>query len=94
MLVNMQGENDSVHMRTITESVQFRVRREQNIQELGVRGLWEMEGDAMGGPFVSLALQQGHSIICVEGFVYAPEMKKRNLIRRLEATLYTLKINH
>ena len=91
MLVNLQGDNDSIHMRTIPESVEFRVRGSQDIQQLGVRGLWEMEGDAMGGPFVSLALQQGNSILCVEGFVYAPEMRKRNLIRRLEATLYTLK---
>ena len=94
MGINLRGENDSAHMRTIHESVEFRVRHSQNITELGMRGLWEMDGDAMGGPFVSLALQRGDSILCIEGFVYAPEMRKRNLIRRMEATLYTLKIDN
>jgi len=28
----------------------------------------------------------------VEAFVYAPEKKKRDLIRRLEASLYTLQL--
>jgi len=51
-----------------------------------------MEGDNMGGPFVSMARSMADSVLCIEGFVYAPEMNKRNLIRRLEAALYTLKI--
>ncbi|MCI6550201.1 MAG: DUF4837 family protein, partial [Prevotella sp.] len=29
-------------------------------------------------------------IVVAEAFVYAPEMKKRNLMRLLEASLYTL----
>ena len=53
-----------------------------------------MEGDAMGGPFISHTLDDSirHRVITVEGFVYAPEMKKRNLMRQLEAVLYTLKV--
>jgi hypothetical protein len=46
----------------------------------------------MGGPFVSLSMPQGDSTLVVEAFVYAPEMKKRSLVRRLEASLHTLKI--
>lgn len=91
MRLYITGETDSTFMKTISESVEFRVKSNDGITQLGARGLWEMEGVAMGGPFVSLALLQGDSILCVEGFVYAPEMKKRNLIRRLEASLYTVK---
>ena len=57
-----------------------------------LRGLWKMEGDKMGGPFVSHALldKTKQRVIVVEGFVYAPESKKANLIRRMEAALFTL----
>ncbi len=59
-----------------------------------LRGLWKMVGDKMGGPFVSHAFldQLGQRVIVTEGFVYAPEMEKRNLIRRIEAALYTAQL--
>lgn len=92
MRVNVKGEADSIYMTTVRESIMLRARDEKDVSRLGVRGLWEMHGDAMGGPFVCLALQSGDSVLCVEGFVYAPGKKKRNLVRRLEASLYTLRL--
>ena len=57
-----------------------------------VRGLWEMNSDAMGGPFVAYIPSPGsRSILVAEAFVFAPESKKRNIVRRLEAAIYTLK---
>ena len=55
--------------------------------------LWRMEGDKMGGPFVSHALldKKKGRVIVAESFVYAPESKKANLIRRMEAALFTLR---
>lgn len=58
-----------------------------------VRGLWEMEGDMMGGPFVSHVRldPSGRRVIVAETFVYAPNTdNKAKLIRRGEAALYTL----
>jgi hypothetical protein len=59
-----------------------------------MRGLWRMVGDAMGGPFVSVARldSANNRVIVAEGFVYAPETHKRNFIRKLEAALYTLRL--
>lgn len=59
-----------------------------------MRGLWKMVGDMMGGPFVSIARldEANNRVVVAEGFVYAPETSKRNYIRRLEATLYTLRL--
>lgn len=59
-----------------------------------IRGLWEMTTDMMGGPFVSQAFVNENTgrVIFVDVFVYAPEKKKRNLIRNLEATFYTISI--
>lgn len=57
-----------------------------------LRGLWHMEGDMMGGPFVSIARldEKNNRVVVAEGFVYAPETDKRSYIRRIEASLYTL----
>ena len=58
-----------------------------------VRGLWEMEGDMMGGPFVSYAYldEKNQRIVVVETFVYAPNTDKAKFIRRGEAVLHTLR---
>jgi len=58
------------------------------------RGLWYMENDMMGGPFVSHARvdRPNGRVVVVEAFVYAPEKKKRDMMRQLEAALYTLNL--
>ena len=80
---NMPGETDSMYM---------------VIPHLSERGLWEMKGDAMGGPYVmhrihrqtSQAAKQGYNLYII-AFVYAPEMKKKILIKQLEAAISTIK---
>lgn len=59
-----------------------------------LRGLWRMEGDMMGGPFVSHVRldEKNNRVVVAEGFVFAPETDKRNFIRRIEAALYTLRL--
>ena len=58
------------------------------------RGLWRMQGDRMGGPFVSHSRvdEVNGRVIVAEAFIYAPEELKRDLIRRMEAALYTLQL--
>ena len=48
----------------------------------------------MGGPFVShVRVDRANArVIVVEGFVYKPEKLKRDLMRKLNAALYTLKM--
>lgn len=59
-----------------------------------LRGLWEMTTDMMGGPFVSHAFVNTYTnmVVVAEVYVYAPEKEKRNLIRNMEAALYTIKL--
>lgn len=59
-----------------------------------LRGLWEVVGDNMGGPFVSHTQidELNNRVITVEAFVYEPGEKKRNLMRILESALYTVKM--
>jgi len=50
------------------------------------RGIWEMEGDFMGGPFVTYLIldQEAGQLIFVDTFVYAPGKAKRNLVQQLD----------
>ena len=56
-----------------------------------VRGLWEVENDYMGGPFVSHSFysQDGASVIVAEAFVYAPKYDKRQYLRQVESILFS-----
>ena len=59
------------------------------------RGLWKIiDGEAMGGPFVSLTRldQVNGRVVTAEVFLFAAGQKKRNAIRQLEAILYTLEM--
>lgn len=60
-----------------------------------VRGLWKVEHDFMGGPFVSLSVLDASKkrVITVEGNVYAPKNNKRNYIRQMEAIIYSLEFS-
>lgn len=59
-----------------------------------IRGMWEIEGDVMGGPYVSLTRvdEMNQRVVTVEVFVYAPEDDKRNILRHNEAALYSLQL--
>lgn len=94
MKANLPGPFDGSFMATDTiyiESNDIAVRGKY-AQE--VRGLWAMEGAVMGGPYVSHVRvdEENGRVVVVEGFVYSPNRKKGNLIRKMEATLYTLEI--
>lgn len=69
---------------TATASNQYAIR---------MQGMWRVEGEFMGGPFVSVSCldQKNQRIITAEAFIYAPNEYKRNAMRQLEAALYTIK---
>lgn len=61
-----------------------------------VKGLWTVENDFMGGPFVlNVVLDQENSrIIYMLGYVYAPEGKKRNKICQVESIMFSMQIDY
>lgn len=56
-----------------------------------MRGLWRVQGDFMGGPFVSYTKKDvsRKRMVCVEAFVFYPNNEVRDKIRFLEYCLYT-----
>lgn len=91
MQVNIKGETDAMFMKTVPGTVTTKRTTQRGRPTLVHRGLWEMQGDAMGGPFVSHTVKTPQGFLTIEGFVFAPSMKKRNKMKQLEAVLYTLK---
>jgi hypothetical protein len=71
------------------------LRREIKVNDLDVietRGLWHVKNDFMGGPFVTFTVidNEKNRVVNFDAFVYAPQFKKRDYLRQLEAVLYTL----
>ena len=94
MMRGIPGERTGMYMRTVPGSVRCGLAKEKGRTLMISRGLWEMRGDAMGGPFVAHSMVDSARgrVVVAEAFVYAPESRKRNLIRQSEAALYTLRI--
>ena len=94
MKLNLPGEKPGMYMKTDTLCTITKPIVVHNRYAMEMRGLWYMENDRMGGPFVSHSRvdTESNRVIVVEGFVYAPEKMKRGLIRRLEGSLYTLQL--
>jgi len=94
MKVNIPGYKEGVYMVTDTLLTTVCPISVQNSYTLEARGLWRMKGDFMGGPYVSHTRldEKNQRIITAEIFVYSPDKMKRNLLRQMEASLYTLKL--
>ncbi len=60
-----------------------------------LRGMWRVQGDLMGGPFVNITRldEKNQRIVTVEAFIYAPTRNKRNAIRQVEALLHTVEFS-
>ena len=59
-----------------------------------VRGLWNIRNYDMGGPFVSVSRvdEKYQRVVVAEAFVYYPNQPKRDILKKLEAALYTLRL--
>ena len=65
------------------------------MEAIETRGLWFVEGDYMGGPYISYTIKdpKNERLIVVEGFSYSPSSKKRDIVFELEAILKTVQLN-
>lgn len=94
MKVNIPGGPEGSYMTTQRDFVYVKDATVQGKYAQVARGLWRVQGDRMGGPFVSHSRvdEVNGRIIVAEAFIYAPESLKRDLMRRMEAALYTLQL--
>lgn len=94
MKVNIPGGPEGSYMATQRDYVYVKDATVHGKYAQVARGLWRVQGDRMGGPFVSHSRvdEVNGRVIVAEAFVYAPESLKRDLIRRMEAALYTVQL--
>jgi hypothetical protein len=59
-----------------------------------IRGLWSLEGDFMGGPFVNYTTVDtiNNQLIGITGFVFGPNLDKREYLRELEGIMRTFEL--
>jgi len=76
----------SEHFTPMIEYLKFRGR-----DIVQTRGMWEVENDFMGGPFVSHSFYSpdGKDIYVAEAWVYAPRYDKRQYLRQVESILHS-----
>jgi len=94
---NVPGPTDGSYMTT-----EKRIDQVHNITKHNgnyaseMRGLWKVANDFMGGPYIALSEldMANQRVICAFGFVYKPNKDKRNLLRQVEAMIYSLKLNN
>ncbi len=99
MMLNIPGPSEASYMGTeyTFEPPIFKSTMLENGEYAAeVRGLWTVIGDIMGGPFVSITCldKENNRVVTAEAFIYAPNQYKRNVLRQLESTLYTIKFNN
>lgn len=93
-LSNVPGPSEGSYVTT-----EMMLRPETTLQTINgvnwyqTRGLWRVENDFMGGPFINYVTKVGDEYIGMDMFVQAPgtKEKQRNYIRQLEALPLTVK---
>ena len=91
--IYIPGPVENTHMST--DLIYTPNTREINVggkQVYETRGLWEIEGQFMAGPFLNFQIKLGDDdFIMLDGFVYSPGSTKREYIFELEAIMRSLK---
>ncbi len=57
------------------------------------RGIWEMENDFMGGPFISYAIvnEKTGKLLVIDSFVFAPGKRKRDILQQVDLIVKGIK---
>lgn len=88
------GPTDGSYMTTDTRlPILFNSFEKDGNYATEMRGLWRVENNFMAGPFVNVAILDllKNRVVVLDGFVYAPSKEKRNLLRQVEAMIYSAK---
>jgi hypothetical protein len=92
-MIYIPGEREGSYMRTagsippVSKNFDFKGRF-----AVETRGLWDVAGDFMGGPFINYAIldEKNNRIISLDAYVYYPNSDKRDLLLQMEAMMQTL----
>lgn len=59
-----------------------------------IHGMWRMEGNFMGGPFIGISFldEQQQRVVYLFGYVYSPQFSKREYLREIESIMRSVKV--
>jgi len=88
---NILGEKKQTYMKTEERYPSFFIEDKNKTQ---IKGIWKIEGDFMGGPFIlnKYYNKEKNETVLIEGFLYYPK-EKRNSMLELETILDNIKFN-
>lgn len=87
------GPDPGTYMKTYTEyPPRFEETALSGVYASRLKGLWDLEGGLMGGPFVMYSImdESRNRVLHLHGFVFAPGVNKRNLLRQVDAIINSL----
>ncbi|NJB37061.1 DUF4837 family protein [Croceivirga sp. JEA036] len=93
---NIPGEYEGTYMMTEKAFAPFVYPAEIGGKKAAeVRGIWEIHGYPMAGPFLSYIIndKENNRKLVLEGFTFAPNTQKRDYMFELEAVLKTLRFD-
>lgn len=93
--IYVQGEDEGSYVKTEDKFTPYLLDASINDKRtFETRGTWDIEGQFMGGPYLSYLVddKENNRYVVLEGFVYAPRLEKRDYIFELEAILRTAKL--
>ena len=88
------GPSDGSYMTTSKVfTPRYRFFRLEGRAWVEMRGFWDVEGDFMGGPFVSYTTVDTATdrVFTLDCYVYSPKLPKRNYMREVEHLLHLVK---
>ncbi|MBI9062718.1 MAG: DUF4837 family protein [Marinilabiliaceae bacterium] len=94
---NLPGPSKGSYMTTEHGyPVMYKRNKVNGLEAVELRGLWKVQNDMMGGPFLLRAHwdKARNRVLVTDGYVYCPEKpEKRDKIRQLEAIMYSLQVD-
>lgn len=69
-----------------------KILQKDGVYTVQMNGLWQLENGFMGGPYISQTIVDSNrgQLVTALGFVFYPNRDKRQMIRQLEAIIYTM----
>lgn len=91
LYVSSELEDTYMKINDVDLPMFFEVKTLNKLYSVEGRGIWEIENDYMGGPFVSYLIlnPKDNTLVFLDGFLHAPGKDKRNMMMMIEHVLQT-----
>jgi len=92
--VSTEIENTYMYVNDVDLPMFLKTMQIDNRYTVEARGIWEIENDYMGGPFISYTIHdpEANELLYLDGFIHAPGKEKRNYMQQLEKIFTSAKL--